>query len=53
MFACCEAHVIAEQQAIETCGGYDDSMLGSPPNPPTVGHSSAPDRVLYEEICRV
>jgi hypothetical protein len=28
---CCEAHVIAEQQAIETCGGYDDSIFGSLP----------------------
>lgn len=29
--SCCEAHVIAEQQAIETCGGYDDFMFGRLP----------------------
>src|SRR5262245_6192640 len=29
--ACCEAHVIAEQQAIEHCGGYDDLLFGRLP----------------------
>ena len=28
---CCRAHVVAEQTAIEGCGGYDDSIFGPLP----------------------